>query len=198
MKVSGRRWTAFANGRFVAERYALGYGVNTPLRGYSDTKSVISALTGILVRERRLSVDQPVPVPAWRAPGDPRHAITIDHLLRMTSGLAWREALSGGDLGPSPRMQFVERDMAGFAEGASVEAALGAKWNYNSGNTMIVSRIIRDAVRGRAEDEAFKGGAIPGKPKKLIALPRARRGVTAGLLSSVSRSTRAEHRRRVC
>jgi hypothetical protein len=67
------------DGKVVAERYAPGYGIDTPILGYSATKSVISALTGILVREGKLAVNEPAPVAAWQHPHDPRHAITIDH-----------------------------------------------------------------------------------------------------------------------
>jgi hypothetical protein len=140
------------DGRVVAERYAPGYGVTTPVPGYSDTKSVVSALVGILVREGHVAVDQPAPVPAWRDPRDRRHAITIDHLLRMTSGLAWKEHLAGGGPDSASRMSFVERDMAQFAESRPLSTPHGSTWGYNSGGTMILSRIIRDAVGGRAED----------------------------------------------
>jgi CubicO group peptidase (beta-lactamase class C family) len=137
-------------GRIVAERYASGYGFDTPLLGYSMAKSIVNALVGILVREGRLSVSQPAPVPAWRVERDPRQAITIDHLLRMTSGLALAETHSGFD--PVSRMLYLERDMAGFAERARLEAAPGTRFDYTSGNTLILSRIVRDAVGGRAED----------------------------------------------
>jgi len=148
------RWTKAVvvarQGRVIAERYAPGYGVDTPLIGYSATKSVISALIGILVRQGRLSVEQPAPVAAWRDPNDPRHAITIDQLMRMTSGLALEETNTGRDR--ASMMLYLARDMAGFAERASLETVPGSKWNYTSGNTLIVSRIIRDAVGGRTAD----------------------------------------------
>jgi CubicO group peptidase (beta-lactamase class C family) len=158
------RWTKAVvvahDGRIVAERYAPGCGVNTPLLGYSTTKSVMSALVGILVRQGRLSVEQPAPVAAWSHPGDPRHAITIDNLLRMTSGLSLDE--SDSPLSPVARMLYLERDMAGYAESTGLEAKPGSTWNYTSGNTLIVSRIIRDAVGGQAtgvlrfaDDELF-------------------------------------------
>jgi len=137
-------------GQVVAERYAAGYDADTPLRGWSVAKSVVSALIGILVREGRLRIDQPAPVPAWHDPQDPRRAITIDNLLRMTSGLAIEETLSGFD--PVSRMLMVERDMAGFAERARLEAAPGSRWRYTSGNTLILCRIIRDSVGGKPED----------------------------------------------
>jgi CubicO group peptidase (beta-lactamase class C family) len=148
------RWTKAVvivqDGHVVAERYAPGYDLNTPLLGYSATKSVISALVGILVRQGQLSVEAPAPVGAWSEPGDPRHAITVDNLLRMTSGLALDETDS--PFTPVARMLYLERDMAGFAESAGLEATPGRTWNYSSGNTLILSRIVRDAAGGHASD----------------------------------------------
>ncbi len=138
------------DGRVVAERYAPGYGVDTPLLGYSATKSVISAMVGILARQERLVVEAPAPVQAWAATDDPRHAITTDQLLRMTSGLALDETSS--PFNPVARMLYLEPDMAGFAESVGLEAQPGSSWSYTSGNTLILSRIIRDAVGGRGAD----------------------------------------------
>ena len=84
------------NGRIVAERYAPGVGIDTPLIGWSATKSVMNALTGILVRQGRLSLHGPAPVAAWSDPNDPRHAISVDNLLRMTSGLDLGNSLTAG------------------------------------------------------------------------------------------------------
>jgi CubicO group peptidase (beta-lactamase class C family) len=138
------------DGRVLAERYAPGYGVDTPLMGWSMAKSFTSALIGILVRQGRLRIEEAAPVPAWRDPADPRHAITIDHLLRMTSGLALDDTQSGFD--SVTQMLFGEPDMAGLAERARLEAEPGRRWKYTSGNTLILSRIIRDAVGGHAAD----------------------------------------------
>jgi CubicO group peptidase (beta-lactamase class C family) len=138
------------DGKIIAERYASGIGPDTPLIGYSVSKSVIHALVGILVREGKLNVYAPAPVRAWDRPGDPRHAITVDELLRMTSGLNIAENASGLD--PVSRMMFLERDMAAFAEKARLKAPPGTQWEYTSGNTIIASAIVRDAVGGSAED----------------------------------------------
>ncbi|HEY3287271.1 MAG TPA: serine hydrolase [Gemmatimonadaceae bacterium] len=136
----------------IAERYASGYGTMTRLQGWSLKKSVINAVVGILVREGRLDVHQRAPVRAWSRSGDPRRAITVDDLLRMTSGLALRETNSGFD--PVSRMLYLERDMAAFAELAHLEAPPGSEWHYSTGNTVILGRIIRDAVGGSADDVA--------------------------------------------
>jgi CubicO group peptidase (beta-lactamase class C family) len=143
------------DGRIVAERYAEGYGIDTPIIGFSATKSVISALTGILVRQGKLAVNEPAPVAAWQAPGDPRHAITVDHLLRHTAGLALGSSLQsslGSALEPVNRMKYLERDMAGFAEGSALETPPGTAWNYHDGNYVILSRLIRDAAGGGSAD----------------------------------------------
>ncbi len=143
------------DGHVVAERYAPGYGIDTPILGYSSTKSVISALIGILVRHGKLSIDAPAPVAAWQGPGDPRHAITVDQLLRHTAGLAMGSSLQASlasVLEPVNRMKFIERDMAAFAESSGLETAPGSVWNYQDGNYLILSRLIRDAVGGRPAD----------------------------------------------
>jgi CubicO group peptidase (beta-lactamase class C family) len=143
------------DGRVVAERYADGYGIDTPILGFSATKSVISALTGILVRRGALTLDAPAPVPAWRGAGDPRGAITVDHLLRHTAGLALGSSLQaslGSALEPVNRMKFLESDMAGYAERVGLATPPGSAWNYNDGNTVILSRLIRNATGGRPAD----------------------------------------------
>jgi len=134
-------------GRVIAERYAPGYGVDTPILGFSMTKSVTNALVGILVREGKLAVDAPAPLAAWS--GDPRKAITLEHLLRMDSGLALDETGSGFD--PSNQMFYDEPDMAGYAERAPLLAAPGTRWSYSSASTHLVARIVRDATGGTAD-----------------------------------------------
>jgi CubicO group peptidase (beta-lactamase class C family) len=138
------------DGRLVAERYAAGIGPATPLLGYSLSKSVINTLIGMLVRGGRFQVTDRAPIAAWASPGDPRHAITIEQLMRMTSGLDLEESDSGVD--PVSRMLFLEPDMAAFAARAPLKAPPGTTWEYTSGNTLLLSSIVRDAVGGHASD----------------------------------------------
>jgi CubicO group peptidase (beta-lactamase class C family) len=143
------------DGRVVAERYAPGYGIDTPILGYSATKSVVSALIGILVRQGKLAVNDPAPVAAWRNSDDRHHAITVDHLLRHTSGLKMGSSLNASlasAIAPVNQMKYVARDMAAFAESAGLEGRPGEAWNYHDGNTIILSHLIRDAAGGHAAD----------------------------------------------
>jgi CubicO group peptidase (beta-lactamase class C family) len=143
------------SGRIIAERYADGIEPETPLLSFSMTKSMISALTGVLVRQGKLKLDGPAPVAAWQNPDDPRHAITVDQLLRHTAGIALGSSLEaslGSAFEPVNRMKFMERDMAAYAESIALETAPGAAWNYHDGNTLILSHLIRNAVGGNPAD----------------------------------------------
>ncbi|MDD1528308.1 serine hydrolase [Bradyrhizobium sp. WBOS7] len=142
------------SGRIVAERYADGIGPETPLLGFSMAKSVVSALIGVLVRQGKLKLDGPAPVAAWKDPDDPRHAITVDQLLRHTAGLALGSSLRaslGSAFEPVNRMKFMESDMAAYAESIPLATAPGAAWNYHDGNMLVLSHLIRDAAGGTAE-----------------------------------------------
>ena len=137
-------------------------GIETPLLGFSATKSVISALTGILVRKGALELDAPVPIAAWQGAGDARRAITVDHLLRHTAGLALGSSLQaslGSALEPVNRMKFMESDMAAYAESMPLATAPGTAWNYHDGNTVILSHLIRNATGGSpSECDAVRAG----------------------------------------
>jgi CubicO group peptidase (beta-lactamase class C family) len=152
-----QRWTKSVvilhAGHIVAERYAPGYGPETQQIGWSVTKSVTNALVGILVRQKKLAVDTSVSVAAWRDPKDPRHAITIDNLLRMNSGIEFGQSLYSdwySAFDPSAQMEFDVRDQAAFAETAELGAAPGTRWNYTNRNTMLLARMIRDQAGGDA------------------------------------------------
>jgi CubicO group peptidase (beta-lactamase class C family) len=151
------RWTKAVvvvhDGRVIAERYAPGYGLDTPIIGWSATKSVTNALIGILIHQGKLSLDGPAPIAEWSDPKDPRHAITVDNLLRMTSGLDIGQSVTASAIDafdPSAQMVFNERDMAAFAARAPLRARPGTAWNYTNGNTLLLSRLIRDQTGGSA------------------------------------------------
>jgi CubicO group peptidase (beta-lactamase class C family) len=59
-------------GTLVAERYAQGLSRDTPLAGWSISKTITGARVGILVGQGRLDLHAPAPVPEWHSPGDSR------------------------------------------------------------------------------------------------------------------------------
>jgi CubicO group peptidase (beta-lactamase class C family) len=140
------------DGKVIAERYADGVGVDTPLPGFSMTKSVVNALLGILTLQGRISPSLPAPIPQWRGPNDPRREIEVEHMMRMTTGLALDETNSGFD--PSNQMYLYD-DMADFAVQAPMIAAPGTRWSYSSATTQLLARIIRDITGGPEQTLAF-------------------------------------------
>jgi hypothetical protein len=140
------------DGRIIAERYAPGIGIDTPLPSFSMTKSMINALLGVMTQQGLTSPSLPAPIPEWHGTNDPRREIEVGHLMRMTSGLALDE--TDDPLNPSDQM-FAYDDMAAFAVKAPLIAQPGTRWAYSSATTQILARIIREAVGGPEQTLAY-------------------------------------------
>jgi CubicO group peptidase (beta-lactamase class C family) len=134
------------DGQLVAERYAPGYGPDLPMLSWSMGKSVVAALVAVAVRELRLDLTAPPRVPEWTAADDPRGEITLDQLLRMSSGLDFDETY--GPATDASRMLFLNADTGAFAARSQPAAPPDAVWSYSSGTSNLVSRLLRDAFRG--------------------------------------------------
>ncbi len=132
------------DGHLVAERYAPGFHQGMPLLGWSMAKSVTSAVLGIMVQKGMIDIRRPAPVPEWQHPGDPRRAITIDQLLRMSSGLTFEEIYK--PLRGVTTMLYGSRDFGGFAADQPLEIQPDQKWQYSSGTTNLLARIIRQTL----------------------------------------------------
>ncbi len=137
-------------GRIIAERYGKGIGPGTRLLGWSMTKSITGALVGMLVKDGKLDVHKPAPIKEWRKTGDPRSKITLDNLMRMSSGLAFEEVY--GPLKDVTDMLYGSADMAGYAAAKPLAHKPGTLWYYSSGTTNIIMRIVREAAGGRLVD----------------------------------------------
>ncbi|CAF1466753.1 unnamed protein product [Rotaria sordida] len=136
------------DGKLIAERYARGFSRTSKFLGWSMTKSIVSALVGILAKDEKLNIDESAPVPEWNNIGDPRHSITIKNLLQQTTGLNFVEVYdSKSDV---RQMLFDTTDMAAFAASRPLKHKPGIDFYYTGGNTNILSRIIRHTV---GEDE---------------------------------------------
>lgn len=133
-------------GRIVAERYAPGFTAETRFLGWSMSKCVTAAFTGLLVADGVLRLDEPAPIRTWQRPGDARGEITLRQLLQMRSGLRHREEADPRYEADTVRMLFLDGrdDMAAYAEAQPLEAEPGTKWEYSSATSVILS----DAATG--------------------------------------------------
>src|SRR5512136_2565265 len=132
------------DGKLIGESYAPGFDRNTPLLGWSMSKSVTNAFVGILVRRGKLRIRDAAPVPEWQKPGDPRKSITFDQLLRMSSGLKFDETYE--PLHDVTDMLYRSYDFAAFAAAKPLEVEPEGKWVYSSGTANIIARIVRQTA----------------------------------------------------
>jgi CubicO group peptidase (beta-lactamase class C family) len=130
------------DGRIVAERYAEGFNAAMPLIGWSMSKSAVNALVGLRVKDGKLALSDTALMPQWQGEDDSRRAITLDQLMRMTSGLAFDETY-GGTQSDVVQMLFVKGDKAAFAADQPLVYPPGTHWAYSSGTTTILSAILR-------------------------------------------------------
>ncbi|MEM1231061.1 MAG: serine hydrolase [Pseudomonadota bacterium] len=132
-------------GRLIAERYAPGVTAVTPLPGWSLAKSATVTLAGMLAHQEQIAVTDRALFPQWQDP-DHRADITLDMLLRMTSGIDLTE--NGSGLDANSRMLFTTPDAAGFAIGRGLRAAPGTSFAYTSGSTVLAARYLTDRAGG--------------------------------------------------
>ena len=137
-------------GRIVHERYAPGVTMATRTRTWSTAKSIASALIGILVDRGKLQLDAPLGF-EWLPPprgsvADPRDAITLRHVLNMSSGL---ETVDNNGL-----EYATGSGMAYWAGASSIEGARnrglirqpGTSWDYENYDTLLAVYAMKQAL----------------------------------------------------
>jgi len=146
-------------GRIVAERYAPGFDKSMAHLSNSVAKSFTSALVGILVGQGKLKIEDPAPIDEWHGKGDPRAAITLEHLLHMSSGLEFEENYK--KIKSDTTFQFVGGDLAGFSAAKPLVAKPGERWSYSTGTSNILGRIVTQAAGATLADSfAFPRRAL--------------------------------------
>jgi CubicO group peptidase (beta-lactamase class C family) len=140
-------------GALAYERYSPNPadGPDVIAESYSLSKSVLSAFIGILVRDQVLDVHAPAPVPEWHAePDDPRAAITVEHMLHMATGIPWIEDPSDPD-SDNGRMGE-SADYAAYAASLELVDPPGSVFDYSSGTSTVLARIVGEAVGSGPDD----------------------------------------------
>jgi len=141
------------NDKIAYERYHPIDNKDSILDTFSVSKSFVATVIGMLIDDGKLSLDQPAPVAAWSNPNDPRSAITIRHLLHMSSGLTWKEDYLAGD--SSTIAMLFSPVASDYAIALPLESKPGTQFEYNSGNSAILMRIITDTLGGTPQAESY-------------------------------------------
>ena len=129
--------------KIIAEKYDTGFDKNSKILGWSMTKSITSAMFGILQKQGKLDVFKPAPVAEWA--NDERAEITISDLLHMNSGLEWEENYN--TICDATKMLFQAEDMSRMQLEKPAAFKPNAHWNYSSGTTNLLSGILRQQFK---------------------------------------------------
>lgn len=131
------------NGYLVFERYFQEFTETTIHQLYSVTKSVMSCLIGIAVKENLLTVNQTLvsffPDRVIENLDSGKENITIEHLLTMSSGLAWMEAINDP-------VFFASDDPVQYLLDRPMDTAPGEIFNYNTGAAHLLSAILQNVI----------------------------------------------------
>ena len=137
-------------GEIIHERYADGVNMMTRTRTWSTAKSIAATLIGMLVDEGRLGLDAPLDI-EWLpdvdgVSDDPRNAITLRHVLNMSSGLYPVDSFG---------MEYaIGSGLAYWAGASSVEGARrrglirapGTHWDYENYDTLLAVYAMKLAL----------------------------------------------------
>lgn len=136
------------DGRIVTEWYGDGVSPETTHISWSMAKSITHALVGIAVGDGLLDPHDTELMPEWAADG--RSQISLRDLLMMRSGLSWVEDYVDDTVSDVIEMLFGESDHTGdhasYAAAKPLRYAPGEFWEYSSGTTNIVARILANAL----------------------------------------------------
>ncbi|WJH40310.1 beta-lactamase family protein [Aliirhizobium terrae] len=163
-------------GGIAGETYGNGFSKDTPLLGWSMTKTVNAAIIGRLLAEGRMRLDETGLFPEWQ--NDGRAQISVADLLGMESGLAFNEDY--GTVADVTRMLFLEPDMARFVASLPLEGKVGEAFKYSSGTAMLLSRIWMNHAGSQSEAIAY--------PRKALFKPL---GMTSAVLETDAAGTYA-------
>ena len=139
-------------GNLIAEKYGVGFHGDLPLRGMSMTKSIISALAGVLAQQGKLDISKTTGLPAYENAKDARKNITIDQILKMTAGYDYNEAYESDPRNLLSTMLMTQGDMADFADDVPLRATPGETWDYQTVHSVLLSKIVRNHVGDTNED----------------------------------------------
>jgi CubicO group peptidase (beta-lactamase class C family) len=138
------------DGQIIGEKYAEGFDKNSRLMGWSMTKSITGTLIGLLVKDGRLKKEDPAPVKEWQ--NDERRNITLNNLLQASSGLQWSETYFN-PWADFHNMFIRSDDKGGYAASLPLKHEAGSHFEYSSGTTNILQKIIRETV---GDDEYYR------------------------------------------
>lgn len=149
------------NGKLVVDEYFNGYSPDSLQKIWSITKAITGTIIGIAVDKELLSEKDsiyhylsdyiPEAISSTRA-------ITIEHLMTMTSGFEWVEL--GGPKSAGFQLAY-SNDWIEFTLNQQHTSVPGTTFNYSTGNSMLLAPITKNATGQQADKFANDNLFLP-------------------------------------
>ena len=140
------------NGETALERYGLGNGPESLWTGFSTAKSMTATLAGCALHDGVIaSLDELCEAYVPRLGGSAYAGVTIRNVLRMCSGVAWRE---DADSDGRSEVARLGRAMVSRRPGAILDLVCklprahpqGEVFNYSTGESFVLAAVVSAAV----------------------------------------------------
>ncbi|HWB62161.1 MAG TPA: serine hydrolase [Chitinophagales bacterium] len=141
------------NDSILYEWYARGYSDSSLTNPFSATKSIVSILTGIALKDGKIkSLDEPVCdyYPPYRKKGLDK--ITFKNLLCMSSGVNFRDSYLN-PAGPTSQIYYGD-NMRGLIDSFYAERPAGTFFRYKNCDPEILTLALQNAVGMNMSDYA--------------------------------------------
>ncbi len=136
------------DGKILLEEYNYGNEPATTWITFSVTKSVLSMMFGLAIADGYISsVDDLVVEYLPELKGSAYDGVTIEQVLRMSSGVAWNEDYADPDSDVSA-MQYMhsEVDLINYVKELDRVAEPGTQFNYNTAETNLAGSVLKAAT----------------------------------------------------
>ena len=144
-------------GQIRLERYGLGLTESGRWSSMSMVKSLTSTLVGTALRDGAIrSLDDQVSgyLPSLR--GSAYDAVTVHHLITMSSGVGWNEDYTDRNSDVNRYSKSLGDKVPGgvlaLMRGLRAEHAPGSRFNYNTGDTYLLGCLLSAATGGTLAD----------------------------------------------
>ncbi|MFK8030643.1 MAG: serine hydrolase domain-containing protein [Gammaproteobacteria bacterium] len=142
------------DGQIVHERYAPGVDQTTRTRTWSTAKSIATTLIGMRMKESSLELDTPLNIdwlPKIPAQNDPRHDITLRHLMNMSSGLYPVDSFKMEYATGSGLAYWAGASSINGARNRALVAKPGTAWEYENYDTLLAVYAMKRTFKNTQE-----------------------------------------------
>ncbi len=139
-------------GYIISEKYERGFAADRPHLIWSVSKSFVNALYGIAVKDGKADLNEKAYKYYKPLDSDSHRDISIDNILRMSSGIDWNEGYETSPLKSSVIAMLWtagRNDMALFTSGFPLAHKPGTYLYYSSGDSNLLMAILKNLYKER-------------------------------------------------